>query len=83
MQIRLKDEDFFGNVIFEVMNDESTSHKGLQYIFVEVKEDYSNELKFKKRIIIDYLLSLKDTNTSWREVDRKIETIMDARIHCL
>lgn len=65
------------------MNDESTSHKGLQYIFVEVKEDYSNELKFKKRIIIDYLLSLKDTNTSWREVDRKIETIMDARIHCL
>lgn len=49
MQIRLKEEDFFGNAIFEVINDESTSHKGLQYIFVEFKEEYSNELKFKKK----------------------------------
>lgn len=34
-------------------------------------------------MIVDYLLSLEGTNTSWREVDRKIETIMNARIHCL
>lgn len=83
MQIKLKEEDFFGNAIFEVINDESTSHKGLQYIFVEVKEDYSNELKFKKRMIIDYLLHLDCTEVSWRDIDKQIENIMNARIHCL
>lgn len=83
MQIKLKEEDVFNSVVFEVLNDDSTSHKGLQYIIIEFKDVDSVELKFKKRIIVLYLLRLDCTNVSWKEINREIENIMNARVHCL
>lgn len=83
MQIKLKEEDVFNSVVFEVLNDDSTSHKGLQYIIIEFKDVDSVELKFKKRMIVLYLLRLDCTNVSWKEINREIENIMNARVHCL
>lgn len=83
MQIRLKEEDIFDSVVFEVLNDNSTAHKGLQYILIEFKDGTSIEHKFKKRMIVDYLLNLGSTEVSWKEIDREIENIMSARVHCL
>lgn len=83
MQIKLKEENIFDSVVFEVLNDDSTSHKGLQYILIEFKNVDSIELKFKKRMIVNYLLNLGSTEVSWREIDITIENIMSARVHCL
>lgn len=83
MQIRLKEENIFDSVVFEVLNDNSTSHKGLQYILIEFKDGTSIEHKFKKRMIVDYLLNLGSTEVSWKEIDKEIENIMSARVHCL
>lgn len=83
MQIRLKEENIFDSVVFEVLNDNSTSHKGLQYFIIEFKDVDSIGCKFKKRMVVNYLLNLGSTEVSWREIDREIENIMNARIHCL
>lgn len=82
MQIKLKEENIFDSVVFEVLNDNSTSHKGLQYILIEFKDVDSIESKFKKRMIVDYLLNLGSTEVSWREIDITIGNIMNARVHC-
>lgn len=71
-------------VAFEVINDQTTASQRRQFIVVNLNEENPERL-FKKELVVRYLMRVSDTDRSidWRELDREIEGIMNARIHNL
>lgn len=71
-------------VVFEVIGDTTTAHKGKQYITVYFDVD-DPERAFKKKLVADYLVRMAHTRESldWRELDVEIASIMNARIHAI
>lgn len=71
-------------VVFEVIGDTTTAHKGKQYITVNF--DVDNPVRaFKQKLVSEYLVRMAHTRESldWRELDVEIASIMNARIHAI
>lgn len=74
-------------VVFEVIGDTTTAHRGKQYITVslhEMDEEHPSRL-FKKKLVVEYLTRVAHTREclDWRELDTEIAAIMNAKIHSI
>lgn len=84
MVLCLLNECYEKSIVFEVIGDETSAHKGRQFLIVNL-DVTSVELKFKKGLVGELLMQYATSgrNVDWRELDIQIAAIMNAKVHTI